>query len=257
MRPAIGWPSRPDVSRGSIESVARARIGVVGEFQPDFAPHTAIDTAVEHALGADPSRPPIALEWVATSDAEHISEEELAGYAGWWIAPGSPYRSMDGALRIIRYAREHDVPLLGTCGGYQHVVLEYARNVLGFADAAHAEYDPYASDLFITALSCSLVGQAMTVMVRKNTTAARLYPSSRITEKYYCNFGLNLNHLPALTAAGLVVSGTDQDGEPRIVELPSLRYFLATLFVPQTSSTPEAPHPLIVGLLCAATQSSR
>jgi hypothetical protein len=122
------------------------------------------------------------------------------------------------------------------------VVLEYARNVLGFADAAHAEYDPYASDLFITGLSCSLVGQTMTVMVRKNTTAARLYPSSAITEKYYCNFGLNLDHLPALTTAGLVVSGTDQDGEPRIVELTSLRYFLATLFVPQTSSMPEDPH---------------
>jgi CTP synthase (UTP-ammonia lyase) len=237
--------------------VARARIGIVGEFQSNFAPHTAIDAAVEHALAADPSRPPIASEWVATSDAEDLNKEELAAFAGWWIAPGSPYRSMNGALRIIRYAREHDVPLLGTCGGYQHVVLEYARNVLGFADAAHAEYDPYASDLFITALSCSLVGQTMTVMVRKNTTAARLYLSSRTTEKYYCNFGLNLNHLPALTAAGLVVSGTDQDGEPRILELPSLRYFLATLFVPQTSSTPEAPHPLIGGLLRAATQNPR
>jgi CTP synthase (UTP-ammonia lyase) len=237
--------------------VARARIGIVGEFQPNFAPHTAIDTAVGHGLAADPSRPPIALEWVATSDAEDLSEEELAAYAGWWIAPGSRYRSMNGALRIIRYAREHDVPILGTCGGYQHVVLEYARNVAGFADAAHAEYDPYASDLFVTALSCLLVGQTMTVMVRKNTTAARLYLSSRTTEKYYCNFGLNLNHLPALTAAGLVVSGTDQHGEPRVVELPSLRYFLATLFVPQTSSTPEAPHSLIVGLLRAAMQNPR
>jgi CTP synthase (UTP-ammonia lyase) len=244
-----------DVSRGSIEAVSRARIGIVGDFQPNFAPHTAIDIAVEHALAAEPSRPPIALEWVGTSDAEDLSTEELATYAGWWIAPGSPYRSINGALRIIRYAREHDIPLLGTCGGYQHVVLEYARNVLGFADAAHAEYDPYASDLFITALSCSLVGQTMTVTVRKNTTAARLYPSSATAEKYYCNFGLNLDHLPALTAAGLVVSGTDQDGEPRIVELPRLRYFLATLFVPQTSSTPEDPHPLIVGLLRAATQS--
>jgi CTP synthase (UTP-ammonia lyase) len=237
--------------------VARARIGIVGESQPNFAPHTAIDTAVEHAVAADPSLPPIAVEWVPTPDAEHISTEELAAYAGWWIAPGSPYRSMNGALRTIRYAREHDVPLLGTCGGYQHVVLEYARNVLGFADAAHAEYDPYASDLFVTALSCSLVGQTMTVMVQENTIAARLYRSSAITEKYYCNFGLNLDHLPALTAAGLVVSGTDHDGEPRIIELPGLRYFLATLFVPQTSSTPEAPHPLIAGLLSAATSNPR
>ena len=206
----------------------RARIGIVGEFRPNFTPHTAIDTAVEHALVAEPSRRPIALEWVATSDAEHISNGELAAYAGWWIAPGSPYRSINGALKIIRYAREHDVPLLGTCGGYQHVVLEYARNVLGFTDAAHAEYDPYASDLFITALSCSLVGQTMTVMMRENTTAARLYASNTITEKYYCNFGLNLRYLPALTAAGLVVSATDQDGEPRILELPDLRYFLGS-----------------------------
>lgn len=94
---------------------------------------------------------------------------------------------MNGALKVIQHAREHDVPLLGTCGGYQHVVLEYARNVLGFADAIHAEYDPYASDLFITALSCSLVGQTMTVMLRDNTVAASLYPQSTTSEKYYCN----------------------------------------------------------------------
>jgi CTP synthase (UTP-ammonia lyase) len=237
--------------------VAQERIGIVGEYQPNFAPHIAIATSVAHASAANPSLPPVGLQWFATSDAEHIPDEELATFAGWWIAPGSPYRSIGGALKVIRYAREHDVPLLGTCGGYQHVVLEYARNVLGFADAAHAEYDPYASDLFITALSCSLAGQTMIVMLRDNTTAARMYPRSTVTERYYCNFGLNLDHLPALTAAGLVVSGTDHDGEPRILELPNLRYFLATLFVPQTSSTAEDPHPLIVGLLHAATTKAR
>jgi CTP synthase (UTP-ammonia lyase) len=233
-----------------------ARIGIVGEFQPTFDPHSAIATAVEHAQCAEASGLPVAQEWIATDVAEDMSSQDLAGYAGWWIAPGSPYRSMSGALKVIRYAREHDIPLLGTCGGYQHVVLEYARNVLGFTDAAHAEYDPYASDLFITALSCSLVGQTMTVTVRENTTAARFYTQRNVAEKYYCNFGLNLDHLPALTAAGLVVSGTDQDGEPRILELPDLRFFLATLFVPQTTSTPDAPHPLIVGLLRAAANNA-
>jgi CTP synthase (UTP-ammonia lyase) len=234
----------------------RPRIGIIGEFQPKFAPHTAIGTSVEHAQSADLSGLPITLEWISTTDAEHISDDQLATYAGWWIAPGSPYRSIDGALKVIRYAREHDVPLLGTCGGYQHLVLEYARNVVGFPDAAHAEYDPYASNLFITALSCSLMGQTMTVLLNENTTAARLYSSDTVTEKYYCNFGLNLDHLPALVSAGLVVSGTDQDVEPRILELPNLRYFVATWFVPQTSSTPDAPHPLIAGLLRAATNNS-
>lgn len=232
--------------------MAPPRIGIVGEFQPNYAPHAAIAPSVEHARGTDDCGLPVILEWVTTDDAENMATRELAGYAGWWIAPGSPYRSMDGALKVIRYAREQDIPLLGTCGGYQHVVLEYARNVLGFIDAAHAEYDPYASNLFISALSCSLAGQTMTVAVRENTTAASLYKQRIIAEKYYCNFGLNLDHLPALTAAGLVVSGTDQDGEPRILELSDRRFFVATLFVPQTSSTADAPHPLIIGLLRAA-----
>lgn len=239
-----------------ISFVTQARIGVVGDFQPNYEPHEAIGPAVEHTLAADPACPAVELEWLATTDAERISERRLSTYGGWWIAPGSPYRSMEGALRIIRYAREHDVPLLGTCGGFQHVVLEYARNILGFADAAHAEYDPYASELFITALSCSLAGQTMTVTLGKNTTAAKLYRANTTTEKYYCNFGLNLHYLPALVRSGLVVSGVDHDGEPRILELPRLRYFVATLFVPQTSSTPEAPHPLISGLARAAASRS-
>lgn len=229
-----------------------ARIGIVGEFQASFDPHSAIASAVEHAQSAKASTQPVTLEWIATDVAQGMPSDDLAGYAGWWVAPGSPYRSMTGALKVIRYAREHDIPLLGTCGGYQHVVLEYARSVLGFSDAAHAEYDPYASDLFITALSCSLVGQTMTVKVNENTTAARFYKQHTVAEKYYCNFGLNLDHLPALTAAGLVVSGTDQDGEPRIIELPHHRFFVATMFVPQTSSTPDTPHPLIIGLLSEA-----
>lgn len=75
--------------------------------------------------------------------------------------------SLGGALTAIEHARVHDVALLGTCGGFQHVVLEFARNVVGLEDAQHAEYDPYASTLFITPLSCSLAGQIMTVHVKK------------------------------------------------------------------------------------------
>ena len=66
-----------------------------------------------------------------------------------WIAPASPYRSMRGALEAITFARSHDLPLLGTCGGFQHVVIEFARNVAGIPDAAHAEYDPTTSRLLI------------------------------------------------------------------------------------------------------------
>ncbi|BBY20305.1 hypothetical protein [Mycobacterium stomatepiae] len=97
--------------------MAPARIGIVGEFQPNFDPHNAIAPAVEHAQSVKASNPPVAVEWIATDVAEGMPSDELSGDTGWWIAPGSPYRSMTGALKVIRYAREHDIPLLGTCVG--------------------------------------------------------------------------------------------------------------------------------------------
>ena len=155
---------------------------------------------------------------------------------------------MDGALRVIRYARESDRPLLGTCAGFQHLVIELARDVLGIADAAHAENDPDAPNLFVSLLSCSLVGQSMTVSLRPGTRAAALYPAASATERYYCRFGLHPARVADLEAAGVVVSGVDQDDEPRIIELPDHRFALATLFVPQTSSAPGAAHPVVAGL---------
>jgi CTP synthase (UTP-ammonia lyase) len=162
----------------------------------------------------------------------------LKGFDALWIAPGSPYKSLIGALNAIRYAREHDVPLLATCGGCQHVVIEYARNVLGFEDAAHAEYDPYASNLFITPLSCSLVGQTMQVEIEPGSRVEAIYGSRSAFEQYYCNFGLNPKVQQKLHDAGLRIVGRDANGEARILTLPKHRFFVATLFVPQLTSTP-------------------
>jgi CTP synthase (UTP-ammonia lyase) len=227
-----------------------ASIAVIGDHQPGNETHDAIAPSIVHADAAAGTS--TSVTWVGTEQALELPEAALSGHAAFWIAPASPYRSMEGALRAIRYAREHDVPMLGTCAGFQHMVLELARNVLGFADAAHAEYDPSASRLFISPLSCSLVGQSMTVTVRPDTVAGALYPVATATERYYCNFGLDPAHVDELVAAGMVVSGTDQDGEPRIVELPDKRFYVATLYVPQTSSTKDAPHPIIAGLVAAA-----
>lgn len=222
-------------------------IGVIGDYESTNETHLATTAAVQHA-GADRGLA-AEVKWVPTQQVEDSSEEALAGLDGLIIAPGSPYRSLSGALTAIEHARVHDVPLLGTCGGFQHVVLEFARNVAGFHDAQHAEYDPYASTLFITPLSCSLIGQTMTVHIHDNTQASSAYRKAMVAERYYCNFGLNPAYLDTIVQAGLVVTGTDQDGEPRILELPGLRFFMATLFVPQTSSTTASPHPLLVALV--------
>ena len=121
-------------------------------------------------------------------------------------------------------------------------------------DAQHAEYDPYASTLFITPLSCSLAGENMTVHLREGTRAALAYGTQTTEERYYCDFGLNPEYVQTIADGGLVVSGVDQDGEERIVELADHPFFLATLFVPQTSSAPEAPHPLFTALVAAAAR---
>jgi CTP synthase (UTP-ammonia lyase) len=227
------------------------RIGVIGDYQAANETHTSTTAAVQHA--AVPAGVTADLTWIGTENVcPADGRADLSGFDGLIIAPGSPYRSLDGALAAIEHARRENVPLLGTCAGFQHVVLEYARNVVGFDDAQHAEYDPYASTLFITPLSCSLAGQAMTVRLRDDTLASMAYGRPAATERYYCNFGLNPDYLATLTDAGLTVTGTDQDGEPRILELPSHPFFVATLFVPQASSTPAAPHPLLVALLQAA-----
>jgi len=120
-----------------------------------------------------------------------------------WIAPGSPYKDLEQTLWAIREARERGVPCLGTCGGFQHMVLEYARHVLGFRDAQHAEYDPYASRLFVTQLACSLAGRAMRLAFAPGSQVAAIYGAPGATEAYYCDFGVNPEYVPLLATGPL------------------------------------------------------
>ena len=229
-------------------------IGIIGEYDANFRPHRATEDALRHAaaeldLGVD-------ITWLATEWLNGSAEDRLQAYHALWCAPGSPYASMTGALNGIRYAREHGRPFLGTCGGFQHTVIEYAHNVLGFADAEHAENDPYASRLFISALSCSLAGKTMQVYIDTTSRVYSYYQQTCVEEQYYCNFGLNPAYQSIVHDGGLRVVGVDQDQEARILELPQHPFFAATLFVPQISSTPERPHPLIVAYLQAARQQA-
>jgi CTP synthase (UTP-ammonia lyase) len=232
--------------------VSVTRIGVIGDYRDGNETHRATTASLEHAA----RRRGIASEvtWVPTPDVEGAAEETLAAFDALLIAPGSPYQSMRGALDAITYARTRDVPTLGTCGGFQHIVIEFARGLAGITDAAHAETDPDASTLLIDALECSLVGEIMDVTLTEGTVARRAYGRTRTTERYYCGFGLNPEFIPALTGSGLVISGTDADGEPRVIELPDRRFFIGTLFVPQTSSSPDAPHPLLEAYVAAAQE---
>jgi CTP synthase (UTP-ammonia lyase) len=217
-------------------------IAIVGERLPDFPPHVATDAAIAHsaaALGVE-----VRARWVATDEALP------SGVDAVWCAPGSPYRSLDGALTALRWARERGVPTLGTCGGCQHMLLEFGRNVLGLEDAQHAEYDPYASRLFVTPLTCEVAGRTMHVTL---DPASRLYGgATEVQEQYYCNFGLNPDYRDRLEPAGFRITGVDADGDARVFELDDHPFYVATLFVPQMRSEAGRPHPVVSAFLAAA-----
>ena len=222
-----------------------ALIGIVGDRDPGNKTHLMTEAALGHVPG------PVPFEWVPTDQIAADPGARLRAFTALLVAPGSPYVSMEGALAAIRHAREHRVPLLGTCGGFQHIVVEFARNVLGIPDADHAETNPGAPRLAITPLTCSLAGQHHPVRLCAGSMAAELYGVGEAVEPFYCNFGLNPEFRPLLEARGLVVSGLGTDGEVRVLELRGHPFFFGTLYVPQARSRPEAPHPLVTGLAAA------
>ncbi|MBF0329000.1 MAG: gamma-glutamyl-gamma-aminobutyrate hydrolase family protein [Nitrospirae bacterium] len=225
-------------------------LGIIGEYYPDFKPHIALNEALEHVR--DRAGLDFDYEWIETERIKKESEELLKKFAGIWSAPGSPFKSLDGAIKAIKFARVNNIPHLGTCAGFQHTVVEFARNVLGFTNAQHEEYGPTSSQLFINRLACSLAGLRMKVRLQSGSLAARCYGANETEENYYCNFGINPEFKGNIMHPDLLVSGVDSDGEIRIIEISKNKFFLATLFVPQVNSTPDLPHPIIKSFVQAS-----
>jgi CTP synthase (UTP-ammonia lyase) len=130
--------------------------------------------------------------------------------------------------------------------------LEHARNVVGIAGAEHEEVDPDAPEPVISRLACSLRGLEQEVVLVPGTLAAKAYGVDRATEQFMCRFGVNEAYRERLFSGGLLVSGTDGEGEVRIAESTAHPFFMGTLFMPQMGSRPGRPHPLMMALVRAA-----
>ena len=225
------------------------RIALVGDRSANVRAHARIPVIVDALL----AREGIALDlyWIATSD---VGACELSGFDAIWLVPGSPYASADGAFAAVRTAREQGIPYLGTCGGFQHALIEYARDVCGLPGVEHAEVAPDAAEQLIVPLECSLKGHEDAVMIVPGTLAAKISGAGRRTERYHCNYGLNPAYLDALTNGGLRFSGFDDSGQVRIAELPGHPFFLCTLFQPELSGDGTQPHPVIRAFAAAAAE---
>jgi CTP synthase (UTP-ammonia lyase) len=231
----------------SIVTRKRISIGLIGDYDKSVPAHQAIPLALQSAAKA--LRIELGFEWVPTD--EIVAATRVACFSGLWCVPGSPYRSMEGALLAIRHARESGVPFLGTCGGFQHAVIEYARNVLGWADAEHAETAPDAARAVISLLKCSLVETSGVVRFVPGSRIAAAYGATEATEGYRCRYGLNPEFRAALLAGPLRATAEDEDGEVRAVELDGHPFFVATLFQPERASLAGKSAPLVVALVRA------
>ena len=224
------------------------RIGLIGDYNPDVPAHRAIPLALSLAGG----EVGIAVEplWIPTEGIQGV--ESLEGFNGLWGVPASPYKNMDGALLSIQYAREQGVPYLGSCGGFQHAVIECARNVLGWEDADHAETTPDAQRAVIGLLHCALVEHQETIHLQPGTRLAEIFGTNSIQEGYNCRYGINPEFQALIVGGPLKVSATGAAGEIRAVELEGHPLFIATLFQSERKALEGVVPPLVKAFVIAA-----
>lgn len=242
------------------------RIGILGDFNPEFRSHHATNDSLQHA--ARKLAIQVESKWLPTpSLLEPGANAVLDSYDGLWASPGSPYKSFDGMLKGIEFARVHDRPFLATCGGFQYALIECARNVVGIRDATTAEEDPNAQNIVIYPVSCAvpnradgapkLSGIVPRIHLRPGSYLASYYGKETIEEEFFCNFEVNPEFEWTAMEAGFPVVARGDQGECRAIESPAHLFFVATLFQPQLASREDNPHPLILAFVQAVADFRR
>jgi CTP synthase (UTP-ammonia lyase) len=236
------------------------QIGILGDFNAGSRNHQATNDALRHS--ADATAAHVSANWVPTAAlASGNAKELLAAQDAIWAAPGSPYQSLDGMLAGIEFARRYGVPFLGTCGGFQYALIEYARHELGWTDADTEENEWPSAHPVITPVACPVpdrqegahkLSGVRKLILKPGTMLAKIYGCLTAHEEYFCNFEVNARYLTDFERGGLTASAFGERGELRAVELAAHPFFVATLFQPQLGSVEADPHPLVTAFLKAA-----
>ena len=188
--------------------------------------------------------------------------EMLKGMDGILIAPGFGQRGIEGKFVAIKYARENNVPTFGICLGMQCMVIEFARNVLGYEDANSVEMDVKTRhnviDIMDSQKSISNMGGTMRLgaydcTLVEGSTPAKAYGSTHISERHRHRFEFNSEYREEFEKAGMKCVGTNPDTNlVEVVEIPELRWFVGTQYHPEYNSTVLRPNPLFVDFIRAA-----
>ena len=241
------------------------RIGLVGKYVNLPDAYLSVVEALRHGGFACGAR--VEIDWIASDDAEGLlAEGRLRELDGIVIPGGFGFRGIEGKITAAGYAREHQVPYLGLCLGMQCAVIEYARNVCGFADANSSEFAPHTLhpviDIMDEQREIVDMGGTMRLGVypaklEPGSVVARAYAEELVYERHRHRYEVNNRYRTKLEEAGLHCSGTSPDD--RLVEYVELSpdvhpFFVATQAHPVFKSRPNRPHPLFAAFVRAAAE---
>ena len=224
------------------------KVCIIGDYNPQSETHLATDKALLLASTALDTE--LRFEWISTKS---LPDVDLASFSACIVNTGV-YENRTAVIDALRILRESNLPTLATCGGFQYMIIEYARNVLGLENIGHAEFDSEATQHLITPLSCSLRGLEGEISLVPDSLVGRVYGATRTTEKFYCSFGLNPSYRQALSEPPLHIVGTDSEGQERVAELANHPFYIGTLFVPQARALKGESHPLVDALIAHAVR---
>ena len=241
------------------------KIGLVGKYVSLHDAYLSVAEALRHAGYFHGTQ--VDIRWI---DSESITEENvseiLASLDGIIVPGGFGSRGIEGMILSAKYAREHRIPYFGICLGMQIAVIEYARNVLGFADAHSGEFDDHSTHKVIDFMpgqsddidkGGTLRLGAYPCTVKEGTTMERCYGSTHISERHRHRYEFSNEYRKAFEAAGLTLSGTSPDGRlVETVELSDREFHVGVQYHPEFKSRPNKPHPLFKGFIGAALKQA-
>ena len=254
------WQEMLDALRHPVQTV---KIGLVGKYVELHDSYISVNEALKH--GGIATHSAVDIHWIdsETLEGEDVDLDTILGDMDGILVPGGfGSRGIEGKINACRYARTHGVPYLGICLGMQIAIIEFARDVLGMADANSAEIDPSTTHPVIDILpeqkDVTDMGGTMRLgqypcTLNPESKAYSLYGASMIYERHRHRYEVNNDYRPDLLNGGMIFAGTSPDNHiVEMVEIPDHPWFVAGQFHPEFKSRPNRPHPLFRGFVTAA-----
>lgn len=238
------------------------RIALVGKYIQLHDAYLSVMEALKHASWAQGAQ--VTIDWVDSELVTEKSREALLAKADGILVPGGfGDRGIEGKILAAQYAREHKIPYLGICLGMQIAVIEYARHVLGYADAHSSEFNPDSKHPVIALMPDQRGNIPKGGTMRLGTYPCVVSSPSRmsdsyqgellIAERHRHRYEFNNSFRQALAEGGLIISGTSPDGSlVEAVELADHPFFVGVQYHPEFKSRPNRPHPLFLGFIASA-----